>query len=199
MSDAEALARQLRDGRLLTPTRRTKLVVCALLAAAGCLLMVVAADDPVWFVFGAIAAATGAVFTALVGLGWSAERRIWLAREGVVFETAQVRHHVPWDAISGVKLVGVSALARVQLTVRDVEEVAATVRRKRRGGRLRAQARIRRTYALNYWAGKCHVEFMARGLGVDAAALHAVLAGCVADAGSRAGYRALPVPEDTSG
>jgi len=195
--DAEQAAR-LRGGQPLMTSRRRKLVLCVLLAVMGCVLAVVGGDDSVYVGLGALVAALGVVTALAVMLGWQSARRTWLAREGVVFETASVRYHLPWDSISEVKLVGVSALARVQLTVRDIEEVLQTVRRKQRGGKHKAQARIRRSFELNWWGSKCHVEFMGIAFGVDAAALHAMLAGYAADAGRRAELAALPVSEDMS-
>ena len=198
MSDATELAAQLRAGGSLATSRRRKLVLCGLLAFMGCVLAVVGSDDAVYVGLGALVAVTGVVTFVVVMLGWQSARRTWLAREGVVFETASVRYHLPWDSISEVKLVGASALARVQLSVRDIEEVLRTVRRKQRGGKLKAQARIRRMFELNWWGSKCHVEFMGIAFGVDAPALHAVLAGYVADPGRRAELMALPVSEDMS-
>lgn len=192
------LAAQLRAGGSLATSRRRKLVLCGLLALMGCALAVVGGEDPVYVGLGALVAVTGAVTFVVVLLGWQSARRTWLAREGVVFETASVRYHLAWDSISEVKLVGRSALARVQLTVRDIEEVLQTVRRKRRGGKFKAQARIRRMFELNWWGSKCHVEFMGIAFGVDATALHAVLAGYVDDPGRRAELMALPVSEDMS-
>lgn len=198
MSDATELAAQLRAGGSLATSRRRKLVLCGLLAFMGCVLAIVGSDDPVYVGLGALVAVTGAVTFVVVMLGWQSARRTWLAREGVVFETASVRYHLAWDSISEVKLVGRSALARVQLSVRDIGEVLQTVRRKQRGGKLKAQARIRRMFELNWWGSKCHVEFMGIAFGVDAPALHAVLAGYVADPGRRAELVALPVSEDMS-
>lgn len=194
---ADELARRLRDGESLTPTRGRKLVLSVLLAVMGCVLTVVAEGDPVFVAMGAVVAVGGVVLTAAVALGWQASRRTWLAREGIVFETASSRYHVPWDAIKSMKLVGRSALTRVQIVVRDVEEVVATVRRKRRGGRHQAQARVRRLLSFNFKGG-CHFEFIRVALGVDMRELHAVLAGYVADPASRAGLAALPDPEDMS-
>ncbi len=200
MSDKAAeLTAQLRGGGSLATSRRRKLVLCGLLALMGCVLAVVGGEeDSVYVGLGALVALTGVVSFVAVVLGWQSARRTWLAREGVVFETASVRYHLPWDSISEVKLVGRSALARVQLSVRDIAEVLQTVRRKQRGGKLKAQARIRRTFELNWWGSKCHVEFMGIAFGVDATALHAVLAGYVADPGRRAELMPLPVSEDMS-
>lgn len=148
MSDKAAeLTAQLRGGGSLATSRRRKLVLCGLLALMGCVLAVVGGEeDSVYVGLGALVALTGVVSFVAVVLGWQSARRTWLAREGVVFETASVRYHLPWDSISEVKLVGRSALARVQLSVRDIAEVLQTVRRKQRGGKLKAQARIRRTF-----------------------------------------------------
>jgi hypothetical protein len=194
---ADGLARRLQDGGSLVPTRGRKLVLCVLLAILGCVLAVLAGDDPVLTTLGAVVAVLGVVVTVLVMFGWQADRRTWLAREGIVFETASSRYHVPWGAIKAVTLVGRSALTRVQIVVRDIEEVVATVRRKRRGGRHQTQARVRRLLSFNFKGG-CHVEFLQLGLGVDMRELHAALAGYVADPASRAELAALPDPEDMS-
>jgi hypothetical protein len=200
MSDGQtALAIRLRDGGELRPPRGRMLGLCGAMAVLGLLLTVLAEGELGLVVFGAVVAVAGAVMTLMFALGWQVPRWNWLAREGLVFETATTRYHVPWDAISKITLVRASVLSRVQLTVRDVEEVVQTVRRKRRGGKHKAQARLRRSLGFLYKAGKCHVEFLPVGFGVGAEELQLVLAGYVAGADSRAELRALPVPEDTSG
>jgi hypothetical protein len=95
-----------------------------------------------------------------------------------------------------VQRVGRSLLSRVQVTLRDVEAVVATIRRKRRGGKLRAEARVRRLLTLNHRLGKCHLEFITAGFGADPEELRALLATYAADAGKRAELKALPVFED---
>lgn len=198
MSEAPtALAIRLRDGEL-RPPRGRMLGLCGALAVLGALLTVLAEGDAALVVFGAVVSVVGVVMTLLFALGWQVPRWTWLAREGVVFETATTRYHVPWDAISQISLAGAWVLSRVQLTVRDVEEVVQTVRRKRRGGKHGAMARVRRSLGFNFKAGKCHIEFLTIGFGVDAEELRLVLAGYVAGADRRAELRALPVPEDTS-
>jgi hypothetical protein len=193
----DELTTLLRNGGALAPTRGRKVGLGGVLSLLGVLLMLVG-DDPVLWVFGAVVAVGGVVIAALFAFGWQTERRTWLAREGIVFETAKIRYHVPWTAITTVKLAGASALARVQVTVRDVEEVALTVRRKSRGGRHAAQNGVRRLLNWNYHGSKCHIEFLAVGFGIDAAGLHAILAGYVADAGSRNALKPMPGAEDMS-
>lgn len=197
---ASDLAAQLRAGRSLGPSRGRVMLLCGLLAVLGGLLLLLAgSSDYELLVLGAFAAGAGAVMFVLSALGWTARRAVWLAREGIVFEKPGYSYHVPWDEISAVTLAGWSLIKRVQVTVRDVEAVVATVRRKRRGGKLQAQRWVRRLLTLNKRVGKeCHLEFMAVGIGVDAAALAEVLVGYMAEASSRERLRPLPVLGDSS-
>lgn len=198
MAAVDDLADQLRGGRSLAPSRGRMMALCGLLVVLGALLTALGADDLVLVVFGGVVVGFGALMFGLFALGWTVRRAVWLAREGVVFERPAYGYHVPWDDIAAVTRVGRSLLARVQVTLRDVEAVVATVRIKRRGGRLKAQARVRRLLAFNMRVGQvCHFEFLAAGIGVDAAALREVLAGYVADPAARAELRPLPVLEDS--
>lgn len=200
MADVDELRAQLRAGRSLAPSRGRMVGLCGVLGVLGVLLAALGGDDPVLLGLAGLVVAFAAASLVLFATGWTGRRAVWLAREGVVFERPAFRYHVPWDEIADMTVAGRSLLARVQVTLRDVEAVVATVARKRRGGKLRAQARLRRLLNLNKRVGeKCHFEFLTAGAGVDAAALRAVLVGYVEEPERRAELRPLPVFEDSPG